>query len=450
VSLVPLYLCVRSLFGDIAVSYTRTQKVAFSFLARAVLLLALYAAASLFGAVKFLSNDDPFALTLPYQQVGALANVLLNLALVSGLVGGGIYMAAMVRADSALRYETLLMWTSRLWSVVLILAFGAGMLGLLNGRHMLELPPVLDFTVLVVIVSTLANVALTRTWPPTITVWFAGMALCAVCLVVGHSVTQFSQDRIFTALAVYGNLNVAYPLAAVALGFWLMRRFSNVSQTWADRGVFNVSALVALAGALLTAAMLYAPGVQAWPGNVALFAVPFAYLVFAAHSYKAIADRNPTFTLAAHWVGLAVLLFLLGTAVVAVLNAIPSLRQWTTGTRLSDLQTTLQAWAVLAVILGIVNQVAAEMRGQNRRVTGYTPFWLVTFGVIGGGLALGIAGAAQTYMERVLSVGYLDSQALLVPLYAFWVLGLVSIALGVIVYGLALWLRRPLERRTER
>jgi len=433
------------------VTYSRTQKIAYGFLAQAVVLLALHIAAALFGAVKFLANDDPFALTLPYQQVGALANVLLNLAILSGLLGGGVYMVTRIGADSALRYETLLLWTSRLWTLLLVLAFGAGMLGLLEGRHMLELPPLLDAGVLIVIVLVLANVGLSRTWTPSVTVWAAGMGLSAACTLVGMlPVNDIAQERILTALAVYGSFNVAYPLTAVALGFWLMRRFSNVPQLWADMGVYNVSTLMALAGGLLTAAMVIPPGVHSWPGNVALFAVPFAYLVFAAHSYRALADRNPTFTLAAHWLALAVILFLLGMGVVAVLNAVPALRQWTIGTRLSDLQTTLQAWAIMAVILGVVNQATAELRGQNRRVTGYTPFWLVTFGVIGGGLALGIAGAAQTYMERVLSVGYLDSQALLVPLYAFWVLGLVSIALGMIVYGLALWLRRPLERQHER
>ncbi|MBC7811219.1 MAG: hypothetical protein H7175_08735, partial [Burkholderiales bacterium] len=350
--------------------FTSTQKVAFSFLAQAVLLLALYTSAALFGAVKFLSNDDSLALTLPYHQIGALANVLLNLAVLSGLLGGGVYMVTRIGADSALRYETLLVWTSRLWTLLLVLAFGAGMLGLLEGRNMLELLPLLDGGVFVVIVLVLANVALSRIWTPMVTVWAAGMALSALCTLVGMlPVNDIAQERVLTALAVYGSFNIAYPLAAVALGFWLMRRFSNVPQMWADMGVYNVSALMALAGGLLTAAMIVAPGVPSWPGNVALFAAPFAVLVFAAHSYRALADRNPTFTLAAHWFALAVILFLLGTGVVAVLNAVPALRQWTIGTRLSDLQTTLQAWAIMAVILGAVNQAAAELRGQNRRVT---------------------------------------------------------------------------------
>jgi hypothetical protein len=48
-------------------------------------------------------------------------------------------------------------------------------------------------------------------------------------------------------------------------------------------------------------------------------------------------------------------------------------------------------------------------------------------------------------MERFLSVGYLDVQNLLIPLYALWVLGGLLLALGVGAYALGFWARRPVE-----
>jgi hypothetical protein len=42
-----------------------------------------------------------------------------------------------------------------------------------------------------------------------------------------------------------------------------------------------------------------------------------------------------------------------------------------------------------------------------------------------------------------LSVGYLDTQTLLVPLYSGWFVGLVVLALGIGLYTLIFWLRRP-------
>jgi hypothetical protein len=79
-------------------------------------------------------------------------------------------------------------------------------------------------------------------------------------------------------------------------------------------------------------------------------------------------------------------------------------------------------------------------------VTGLMPFWLVAFGIIGGGLALGGAGLVQVYMERISGVGYLDTQTMLTPLYALWVIGLLAMALGIGIYALGFWARRPVEK----
>jgi hypothetical protein len=92
--------------------------------------------------------------------------------------------------------------------------------------------------------------------------------------------------------------------------------------------------------------------------------------------------------------------------------------------------------------LGVINQGTAELRGQNRRITGLMPFWLVAFGVLGGALALSGVGIVQVFTERMSSTGYLDVQNLVIPLYTGWVVGLVSLALGVLIYALGFRARR--------
>jgi nitric oxide reductase subunit B len=432
---------------------TRTQQVAYGFFAQTVILLMLYAAVTLLGAVKFLA-DDPLAVSLPYHHVGALSNVLLHLTAVSGLLGGGIYVIASQQTDNRipgprLRDERLLGITFGLWAVVVGAAFAAGTLGLLEGRHLLELPPVLDIAQVIVIVLVLVNVTRSvSAWTPLAQVWTAGMSLSAVCSVIGLiPATNYVIDRLLRALAVGANLNVAHVLAAVALGYWLMHRFSDVPQGWADSSLYTVAGLVSLAGMLVTLPGFYPLGGVTVLSNLAVFVAPALYLILAAHSYKALSSRNATVTLAAHWYALGLLLFLLGPGLLGGLQAAPGIRQWTIGTRLTDLLATLTALAVIAIVLGVINQAAAELRGQNRRVTGLTPFWLVAFGIVGGGAALAGAGIAQTYLERILGVGYLETQTLIAPLYALWVLGWLSVALGAGIYALAFWARRPMNTR---
>jgi nitric oxide reductase large subunit len=177
-------------------------------------------------------------------------------------------------------------------------------------------------------------------------------------------------------------------------------------------GVYTVGGMLALAGALISLPPLYPLGASGALGAVAVYFAPLACLIFAAHSYRGLSDRNPTLTLAAHWYGLAVLLILLGVGVLGGLQAAPGISQWTLGTRLTDLQITLTSFAVVAVVLGVINQATAEIRGRNSRVTGLAPFWLVAFGVVGGGLALGGAGLVQVYLERISGSGYLETHLL--------------------------------------
>jgi len=422
---------------------TRTQQISFGFLAQAVALLMLYTAVTLLGAAKFVSSD-PLAVSLPYQHVGAFANVLLHLSVMSGLLGGGVY----VLAGQGMRDDALLSYSFRLWSVILILAFFAGLLGLLEGRNLLELPPPLDIAQIVAILLILAGMVRSQArWTPFVQVWMVGMALGVVCTIIGLiPTTDYLADRTLRALAVGLNVNVAYVLAALALGYWLMHRFSDVPQGWADSSLYTAAGVLALAGVLVSLSGFYTLGVPEWAitlGNIGAVAVPILYLIVAAHTYKALSSRNPTVTLAAHWYALGLLLLLIGAGLLGGLQVAPGIQQWTAGTRLSDLQLTLTALAAIAIVLGVVNQVTAEMRGQNRRVMGLTPFWLVAFGIVGGGLALGGAGLVQTYLERVAGIGYLETQTLIVPLYALWLGGWLAAALGIGIYAFTFWVRRP-------
>jgi nitric oxide reductase subunit B len=196
---------------------------------------------------------------------------------------------------------------------------------------------------------------------------------------------------------------------------------------------------MALAGVLVSIAPLHALGAGDLTrtfGNIAVFVAPLACLILAAHSYRALSDRNPSRTLSAHWVAFGVLLILLGIGVLGALGSASEIIQWTLGTRLTDLQATLTAFATVAIVLGVINQATAELRGENRRITGLMPFWFVSFGVVGGGVALAGAGLVQVYLERILGIGYLETQTLIIPLYLLWIVGTLSMAVGVGIYAL--------------
>lgn len=430
-------------------TFTKTQRIAYSLFAQMVILLMLHFALLLMGAVKFL-GADAFADGLPYHHVNSFANVLLHLTVLTGLLGGGVYAAASSNADHRLRDEGLLMWAARGWTLLLLLAFFAGFFGQLEGRYLLELPPILDIALallLALFIFVVASSASSRS--AVVLIWTLGMAISVVCIGLGLlPAGNFVLDRLLRALAVGLAWHVGYVLAAAALGFWLMGRFSTMTAAWLDNQSYIIAGLLTVAGVLVSLPPLYALGASDLVrliGGIGALVVPVCYLIFASHVYKALASRNMNASLAAHWFALAVLLLLLAVGSLGAVQTVPGIQQWTIGTRLSDVQFALTALGLVAVLLGVINEAVAELRGQNRRITGLMPFWLVALGSIGAALALGGAGLTQTYMERILGVGYLETQRVLVPLYAFWVSGLALVAVGLLIYALGFIARRPEE-----
>ena len=418
---------------------TSSQKIIFRFFQQTVLLLILYVIASLVAGVKFLAADDPLLTVLPYNQAGALANVLLNLTVLTGLIGGGLYMAAQQRINPlALRLAGIV------WTILLILAVLAGLFGLLGGRNLLELPLVLNAVLAIGLLLVLAAV-IPSVRAPMVQLWTLGLGLVLVGILIGLLPPgDYLQDRGLRVLAVGLHMNIAYPLMAISLGYWLKHRFSDLTPAWLEQDIYIAAGLVLLAGVCLTFARIQASA--DWVvtvGNFAAVIAPLLYLLVIARCYPALTQRNGTHTLAAHWFSLSLLLFFLGFGLVAAVQLAPAIRPYTLGTGLADLQSTLTLLAAVVMSLGVVNQAAAELRGQNWRITGLTPFWLVSVGILGGGLALAAAGVVQVYLERLLSIGYLDTQALLVPLYIGWIMGMIVLLLGIVLYALGFWSHRP-------
>lgn len=427
---------------------TDTQKIAYGFLSQGIVLLVLYVLISLVGAVKFL-GADPLAISLPYSQAAPFASVLLQLAIMSLFAGGGVYAIAHERADGEIQPLNLFKWVYRLWTAFHVLACTAGFFNLLEGRAGLELPYILDiyFIVLAGVFAVLAGRNVKRTG--VFLVWLIGLVVVIVATVLSLVTADFQLDRVLGALSVGLRDTVGYPLMAVGLTFWLAHRISNVTLTWGGMGAYSVGGFVTFAGIFLIFASLYTLDVSpliAQIGAVGVVVIPVCCMIYASHLYRVLADRNHNATLAPHWLVLSVILYLLGVGLLGAVKAIPDVAYIVSGTRITDLQRMLILFSLVAVGLSAANQIASELRGiaphqENRRVTGFVPFWLVSFGAIIAAIALAGAGLVQTYLERLLNVGYLETQNLIVPLYTVWVIGLIGVAAGVLIYGITFWRR---------
>ncbi len=422
---------------------TPAQSAAYQFLLHLPALLIVYAVFLLIGAVKFL-GDDPLVGTFPYHQVAALTNSILLLALTSGVIGGGVYALSHERPDADFPLARLLRLARLLWTMLCILTIGAGILGLLEGRAGLELPPVLD-SLFVLVLALVLIVLLTgvKRWWGLPTVYTTGLIALIAGVLIGMIPAEFSSDQLLRVIALTLRDTLGIGWMVIALSLWTIHRFSTLTPGWVNTASYSVGGIWAITAYFLAVQPMLPLGVALpIPAVIGVIMLPIAAIIIASHLYLGLSNRSEARTLSPHWISLTALLIVIGVGGLGALNAVPEINLAIAGTRLTDLSRTLIAFAFASALLGVTNQVMAELRRENRRVTGLAPFWLISGGVLIGSLGLAGAGIVQVYLERILSIGYLETQALIVPLYTVWVIGWIAAAVGIVFYALGIWARR--------
>jgi hypothetical protein len=371
-----------------------------------------------------------YAISLLYPDalhpadMSRILDAALTLALRTGLLAGGLHISGA-------------RWGDR-WLAAWAGAAGLTLIAALARNNVSGLQTLAAVAQIGVIIPLAWQARKATSNPPR--VWAAAMTLDALCLLAAQIDTAAGLDlTAWQTLIVSLQTHVAHTTAAAALGFWLLYRFSNVTAAWAEPGTVITATMLATAGTLLAIARL-----NAWEdslllriaGGLAALATPLACMIYAAHGYRGLSDRNPSRTLAAHWFALMLALLLVGVGMLGAILALPAAARSVHGTLLADMPLWAARHAVLALTLGMVNQIAAETRTENRRVTGLLPFWSMAFGWIGAGLALTGAGLVQAYARSV------PFEPDLGPLYALHLLGLLGAGFGAVVYALGFWVRR--------
>ena len=390
-----------------------------------VTLLLLYGFGFL-AAVLGLLPAHPLGKLLEPVRVESFTERLLQFTILSGLVSGGIMMAGAGMS----RRNTL--WLRRIWTA---LAIASVMLAPFD----YDLAP--DLALALALLITLAASRRPGETSAFLQVWQVGLALIVLSILAPH---LLEGQALEAARAI--RLQVAYPIAGLSLMFWLMRRYSLVAEDWAIDGLRIVALLVFLGGSLISLGRVGLPAVASL-GATAL--IPLCYIILAGHSYRALSSRNENASLAPHWVAAATLFWLVGGGFLGTLSIQPAISEAMRGTDLVAAQDWLAGWVTLAIVLAFVNESASSLRGDNRRVTGFVPLWLITFGAGLATITLACRGVAQIYLRDVAAVEAAAQAGLLQPLTNVWIICLLAVAAGIVTYALGFWLRRPVVRVVE-
>ena len=371
-----------------------------------VILLVLYAIGLLLSAIYQLPSH-PLAGLVEASGIGRFSERVFKLTVLSGLVAAGIMIAG-----ERLSIRTVI-WSRRVCTALVAVSAVVSPFGLSEA---------LDIATSIALLLLLAASVAEGEASVFIRVWQFGLLLAAVSLPAAH----FGEGNVSDAIRTF-EIQVAYPIAGLAVAFWLMRRYSNVESEWAQDGVRIVAVLVFLAGSLISLGRLSLPSIISL-GATPL--IPLCFIMLAGHSYRALCSRNENASLAPHWIAVATLFWLVGGGFLGALGIQPAINAAARGTDVYTAQNWLAGWVALAIVLAFINEAATSLRGDNRRVTGYVPLWLITFGAGLASVTQACRGVVQIYLRDVSAVEEAAMAELLLPLTVVWIICLLAVAAG--------------------
>ena len=129
----------------------------------------------------------------------------------------------------------------------------------------------------------------------------------------------------------------------------------------------------------------------------------------------------------------------LGAGILGLAHTWPSVNKWTHGTMITAMHGHMAFFgAYVMIVLAMITYAAPGLFGHDQEATesptGLWAFWLQIAGMFGMTMAFAAAGIGQTYLERILGLGYLETQHK-IQVHFLMVLGTgMLFALGVALY----------------
>lgn len=426
----------------------RSQSVAYWYFAVAMCLFGLQLVFGLLAASKYL-GPDPLLNILSFDKVKAIHTNLLIVWVLTGFMGATYYVVPEESRgeifSTKLAYVQLVAWT-----LMGVTAVGGYMFGWTAGNKLLEQPFPLKIVIVIVMLMFLYNILMTikqaGRWTVTEGVLVAGLALAALLYL--------------PALVEYDNYTVAifYRWWTIHLwveGVWemiqggllayLLIRLSGADREVMEKWLYVIVGLVFLAGIIGTAHHYYWIGVpRYWLPIGGFFSAlePLALLGMAMFAYFAMRRSGLSHpnALAVHWTIGSAVFTVFGAGLLGLAHTWPDVNKWTHGTLVTAMHGHGAFYGAYAMIVMAVITYALPSLTNNRQVEGssigYWAFWLQIAGMFGMVLSFGTAGIGQVYLERILGLGYLDTQLKLQVHFLMLIATATMFTLGA---GLFIW-----------
>ncbi|MGB3609046.1 MAG: cbb3-type cytochrome c oxidase subunit I [Cellvibrio sp.] len=400
----------------------RSQSVAYWYFAVAMVLFGLQLVFGLLSASKYL-GPDPLLYILPFDVTKVIHTNLLIVWVLTGFMGATYWMipdeSRTELHSTRLAYIQLFLWVIMGVTAIIGYLFRYG-----TGNKLLEQPLPHKIIIVICMLIFLYNIGMTikksGRFTTTEGVLMLGLVSSAVLF--------------FPALLHYENYTVSifYRWWTIHLwveGVWMMImgaflaylliRLSGADREVMEKWLYVIVGLVFIAGILGTAHHYYWVGVPTyWLPIGGFFSAlePAALVAMAIYAYTAIRRSGLAHPnkLALHWTVGSAVFTLFGAGLLGLAHTWPSVNKWTHGTLITAMHGHAAFYGAYAmIVLAMITYALPSLtrhRPEGGSSIGYWAFWLQITGMFGMTLSFATAGIGQVYLERIMGMGYLDTQ----------------------------------------
>jgi len=339
-----------------------------------------------------------------------------------------------------------------------VIALIGFLFGWTQGRPLLEIPRPLDFVVVIGALIFLFNVGMTmiraRKWTVIQGTLLGGLLFLALLYLFG--IPFYNNEVIdwyYWWWVIHLWVEGAWELVTAAIFAFILIKITGVEREVVEKWLYVEIGLFLFTGIAGTGHHYYwigAPKYWLWIGGVfsALEPLPIVLMLFDTINH--IKHRKNEMVNPLVWtiaVGCAVL-HLIGAGVWGFMHTLPQINYYTHGSQVTVSHGHLAFFGAYALLnLMMFYFAIPQLKGisayDQRR--GEIGFWTMSTAMMSMGITFGIAGVVQTYIERVLGMGYMTAESYMrLWMGVTFVLGLFFFA-GVLITVADLFFLRPAQ-----
>ncbi len=400
----------------------RSQQVAYWYFAVAMALFGLQIAFGLLSASKYL-GPDPLLYILPFDVSKMIHTNLLIVWVLAGFMGATYWLVPEESQTELysvkLAYVQLGLWAAMGVTAIIGYFFRYG-----TGNKLLEQPLPHKLVIVAVMLMFLYNVGMTiwraRRFTTTEGVLLLGLGGAAVLFLPALiPVENYTVSIFYRWWTIHLWVEGVWEMIQGSFLAYLLIRLSGADREVMEKWLYVIVGLVFIAGILGTAHHYYWVGVPAyWLPIGGFFSAlePLALIGMAMYAYFAMrrSGLNHPNVLSIHWTIGSAVFTLFGAGLLGLAHTWPSVNKWTHGTLITAMHGHAAFYgAYVMIVLAMISYalpVVSPGRPERGTALGYFAFWMQMAGMFGMTLSFATAGIAQVYLERILGLGYLDTQ----------------------------------------